>query len=67
MFWTNKHNLILNEFSKKKNPPKWLEAKIELLPFNFSLILLQAILISEKWIETVLTVWLVSSVIIKLQ
>lgn len=66
MFWTNKHNLILNELSKK-NPPKWLEAKIELLQFNFSLILLQAILIPEKWIETVLTVWLVSSVIIKLQ
>ena len=52
---------------QKKNPPKWLEAKIELLQFNFSLILLQAILISKKWIETVLTVWLVSSVIIKLQ
>lgn len=51
----------------KKTPPKWLKAKIELLQFNFSLILLQAILISEKWIETVLAVFLVSSVTIKLQ
>lgn len=39
-------------------PPKRPEEKIELLQFNFSLILLQAILISEKWIETMLTVWL---------
>lgn len=48
-------------------PPKWPEEKFELLPFNFSLILLQAILIPEKRIETKLPVWLVSSVIINLQ
>lgn len=66
MFWTNKHNLILDEL--QKNTSQMTQSKkIELLQFNFSLILLQAILISEKWIETVLTVFLASSVTIKLQ